>query len=123
MATKMTKKEMFNAIRAMVIDNQEMVEFIDREIELLNRKSSAPKKPTKTQIENECFKADIIRVLTDADTLLTITEICEACNFPKNMSNQRVTHLLTALRKEKKVRREYVKRKAYFTIGAEPDEE
>lgn len=123
MATKMTKKEMFNAIRAMVIDNQEMVEFIDREIELLNRKSSAPKKPTKTQIENEGFKADIIKALTDADTLLTITEICEACNFPDEMSNQRVTHLLTALRKEKKVRREYVKRKAYFAIGAEPDEE
>ncbi len=123
MATKMTKKEMFNAIRNIVIDNQEMVDFIDREIELLNRKSSAPKKPTKTQIENEGFKADIIRVLTDADTLLTITEICEACNFPETMSNQRVTHLLTALRKEKKVRREYVKRKAYFAIGAEPDEE
>ena len=123
MATKMTKKEMFNAIRAMVIDNQEMVDFIDHEIELLNKKSSGLRKPTETQIENEGFKADIIRVLTDADTLLTITEICEACNFPETMSNQRVTHLLTALRKEKKVRREYVKRKAYFTIGAEPDEE
>ena len=123
MATKMTKKEYFAELRAMVIDNQEMVDFIDREIELLNKKSSTPKKPTKTQIENEGFKADIIRVLTDADTLLTITEICEACNFPETMSNQRVTHLLTALRKEKKVRREYVKRKAYFAIGAEPDEE
>lgn len=125
MATKkMTKKEMFAAIRAMVIDNQEMVDFIDNEIELLNRKSSAKRKPTAKQLENEQFKADIVKALTEGDTLMNTADICEACGFsPENMSNQRLTHLLTALRKEKKVRREYVKRKAYFTIGVEPDEE
>ncbi len=123
MATKMTKKEMFAAIREMVIDNQAMVDFIDNEIELLNRKSSAKRKPTAKQLENEKFKAEIVKALTEGDTLMNTADICEACGFTSDtMSNQRLTHLLTALRKEKKVRREYVKRKAYFTIGAEPDE-
>jgi len=123
MATKMTKKEMFNAIRAMVIDNQEMVDFIDHEIKLLNKKSSSLRKPTKTQLENEEFKTEIVKALTEADTLVTVKELCEICEPIQGLTNQRITHLLTALRKEKKVRREEVKRKAYFAIGAEPDEE
>ena len=49
----MTKREMFAEIRNAVIDNAEMVAFIDHEIELLNRKSTSPKKPTKTHQKNE----------------------------------------------------------------------
>ena len=56
----MTKKEMFAEIRNIVADNEEMVAFIDHEIELLERKSNSPKKPTKIQIENDGFKAEIV---------------------------------------------------------------
>ena len=48
----MTKREMFVAIRNAVLDNEEMVAFIDHEIDLLERKSTSPKKPTETQKEN-----------------------------------------------------------------------
>ena len=37
---KLTKKEYFGVIRNLVIDNEELVAFIDHEIELLNKKSS-----------------------------------------------------------------------------------
>lgn len=118
-----TKKEMFAKIRDAVASNQEFVDFLNKQIEFLERKSSSPKKPTKVQLENENLKADIVAILTEADTLLTIKELCSACESLAGLSNQRVTHLLTALRKEKKVRREYIKRVAHFAIGAEPDEE
>ena len=58
----MTKKEMFAEICKGVADNAEMVAFIDHEIELLDRKSGSPRKPTKTQVENDGFKADILRL-------------------------------------------------------------
>ena len=122
MATKMTKKEMFAAIREMVIDNAEMVEFIDNEIARLNRKSTS-KKPTKTQIENEGFKADILETLTRLDRPVTINELCENCESIAELTNQRITHMLTALRKDGKVARTMVKRIAHYSIGSENEGE
>ena len=49
---KMTKKEMFGEILKRVSDNTEMVEFLNHEIELLERKASKSTH-TKTQKENE----------------------------------------------------------------------
>ena len=113
----MTKKEMFAEIRKVVIDNEEMVTFIDREIELLNRKSNAIRKPTKTQIENEQFKADIVSALTVADRPCSIKELLEICDSIKGLSNQRITHMLTDLVKGAVLERTVVKKVPYFAIA------
>ena len=118
----MTKREMFAEIRNLVADNAEMVAFIDREIELLNRKASATRKPTKTQIENEGFKTDILTALTELDRPVTIKELVEACPTIAGLTNQRVTHMLTDLRNTHKVARDYVKKIAYFSIEVETEE-
>ncbi len=119
----MTKKEMFAEIRNYVVENAEMVEFIDHEIELLERKGSATRKPTKTQLENETFKADIVATLTTLNAPVTIKELCERCPSIADLTNQRVTHLLTDLRKDGQVARTYVKKVAYFAIGNENEGE
>ena len=119
----MTKKEMFTEIRKAVADNEEMVAFIDHEIELLERKSGSPRKPTKTQIENDGFKADILAALIEADAPVTIKELCGICPTIAGLSNQRITHMLTDLRKDGKVTRTYIKKVAYFTIECEDEEE
>ena len=113
----MTKKEMFAEIRKVVIDNEEMVAFIDREIELLNRKSNAIRKPTKTQVENEQFKADIVSALTVADRPCSIKELFEICDSIKGLTNQRVTHMLTDLVKGAVIERTVVKKVPYFAIA------
>lgn len=118
----MTKKEMFTAIRALVADNEEMVAFIDHEIELLNRKTSGVRKPTKTQLENEGFKAEILTALTTVDSPVSIKELCEICPSIAGLTNQRITHLLTDLRKGHMVARSYIKKVAYFTLGDEGEE-
>lgn len=119
MATKkMTKKEMFTAIRAMVIDNQEMVDFIDNEIELLNKKSNGSRKPTARQIENETLKADIVTHLTKADTMKSIKEMQAEIPSIAELSNQRITHMLSALVKENKLAKDYVKRTPFYYIPA-----
>lgn len=121
----MTKKEMFLAMRSIetVAENEEMVAFIDHEIELLEKKANSARKPTKTQLENEGFKADILVALTEADAPLTIKELCAVCPSISGLTNQRVTHLLTDLRKDHKVARSYVKKVPYFALGDESEGE
>ena len=79
--SKMTKKDYFNELRTIVIDNEELVAFIDRELELLNRKSSSKRKPTERQVENESLKNLIIETLMKEDTLMSIPELQD--NIPE----------------------------------------
>lgn len=113
----MTKKEMFTAIRNIVVDNEEMVAFIDHEIELLERKSNSPKKPTKTQLENDGFKAEIITYLTEADTPKNIKELQAEIPSINGLTNQRITHMLTDLVKAGTLTKEYVKKTPYYAIA------
>ena len=110
----MTKREMFAEIRKAVIDNSDMVAFIDHELELLDKKKSGTRKPTKTQVENLAFKEQILEALIDADEPLTMKEIFEVVPALEGLTTQRVTHILTALIKEGKVEREIVKKVRYY---------
>jgi len=127
---KMTKKEYFAELRTLVFNycadhdrQNDLLEFIAHEVELLNKKSSGKRKPTAKQIQNEEFKQDILAALADTDKPITIKALAKKCGFPDEMSNQRITHLLTALRKDGKVKREYIKRVAHFSLGTEEEEE
>lgn len=112
----MTKREMFTAIREVVAANPEMVAFIDREIELLNRKRTS--KPTKTQIENEGLRADILEHLTAVDSPKAIKELQAEIPTLAPLSNQRIAHLLKRLVDDGKVAKEYIKKTPYFSIAA-----
>lgn len=111
----MTKREMFAAIREVVIDNAEMTAFIDHEIELLVKKSSAERKPTKVQLENAHFKEVVLAYLTEMGTARCIKELQAEIVEISGLSNQRVTHLMTALVNENKVTKEYVKKTPYYS--------
>ena len=112
----MTKKEMFVEIRNIVADNEEMVAFIDHEIELLERKSNSPKKPTKTQLENDGFKAEIVAYLTEVDTPKTIKELQAEIPSISGLTNQRITHMLTDLVKAETLTKKYVKKTPYYSV-------
>ena len=113
----MTKKEMFVAIREVVADNEEMTAFIDHEIELLNKRSSSERKPTKVQIENEGFKADIVAFLSTADAPKSIKEIQTELASVSGLTNQRITHLLTDLVKAETLVKSYVKKTPYYAVA------
>lgn len=113
----MTKREMFNEILTVVADNAEMVEFINHEIELLNRKSSAVRKPTKNQLENEGFKTDIVDYLKNADAPKTIKELQTAIPSLADLTNQRITHILTDLVKAETLTKNYVKKTPYYSVA------
>lgn len=119
----MTKKEMFALIASVNADNAEIVEFCNHELELLAKKSSAPSKPTKSQLENVGYRKAILKALEVADAPMTISALCE-CEGLQGLKNQRVSALVTQLKKEGLVNRSEVKRVAYFALadGAEVTE-
>ena len=122
--TKMTKKDMFNEIinlmngESSAVTNEEIVKFCTHEIELLNKKSSSSSgKPTKTQVENAKFKDCIINALATLDKPVTIAELMANCPEVAELSNQRISAMLSQLRKAEKIVRTYEKKKAYFALA------
>lgn len=118
---KMTKKETINLLIDVLMGNQEVedmqifIDFLTRERELLEKKSSKST-PTKTQLENENIKNVIVEVLTESDRPLTITEIQKANTGLEVLSNQKISSLLTQLKEENRVVRTEEKKKAYFSV-------
>lgn len=113
---KKTKRVYFNELLEIVKDNKELVEFLNHEIELLDKKANS-KTPSKTQIENESIKKVIVEVLTESDRPLTITEIQNTNEKLVALSNQKISALLTQLVNETIVVRTIEKKKAYFSIN------
>ena len=95
MEKKMTKKEMFAMVQALVQsveceEKEVMVEFLAHEIELLEKKASS-KKETETQKQNEVLKGVIAEVLSLAGTALTISEMQAKSEVLGALSNQKVS--------------------------------
>ena len=111
---KMTKRKMFEQIKANYQLTDAEVAFIDHELELLAKKNASEKKPTAQQVANEGLKSTIIEVLTDNGGLMTVTDVQKSCEELSALSNQRVSALLRQLKDDGKVERVEDKRKAYF---------
>lgn len=119
---KMTKRDYFNGLLGVLENHKDSIEnykefkaFIEREIELLNKKRSNSK-PTKTQIENEKIKEKILEVLTDVNEVMTISELMTADGL-ENYSNQKLSVLCHQLVNEHKVVNTKVKKVSYFKIA------
>lgn len=119
MAT-MTKRDLFTNLISLIdtgacdADFGELKAGLQHEIDLLDKKASTPRKPTATQVENESLRAELLSFLVSADTLKSIKEIQEECSTFAELSNQRMSHLLTALVNDGKVEKTYVKKTPYY---------
>ena len=92
----------------------EVIEKLDKMLVQVNKKSSANRKPTATQLENEGLREKIVEYLKNTGKRLTVSEMMKEIEDLEELSNQRVTSLATFLYKEGKIDREVEKRKAYF---------
>lgn len=119
----MTKKEKFAEILSLIENGScnlslgEAREVLLNEIALLEKKAATPRKPTATQIENESLKTEIVDYLTAENKPRTIKEMQEAVSSLTNLSNQRITHLLSALVDAHILVKEYVKKTPFFAIN------
>jgi predicted transcriptional regulator len=110
---KMTKREMYEMIKANHNLSADEIAFIDHELELLAKKNSAEKKPTAVQVANEGIKADILNGM-EIGKKYTITDLMKEIPACAELSNQRVSALVRQLVTDGAVERTEEKRKAYF---------
>lgn len=98
------------------IDNEEVIEKLMALKAQLAKKSSAERKPTATQRENVGFKDAIVNGL-ESDKTYTITDIMKSIPEVGGLSNQRVSALVRQLVADGILKREEIKRKAYFSLA------
>ena len=122
MTKRMTKREMFAMVMEVVensaTDNKaEMIDFINHELELLNRKSGKSGQ-TKTQKENEILKTEILEVFKEFDKPVTISEFCERTSSEiGNLSNQKLSAMFNQLVKANLMVKTIDKKKSYFSLA------
>lgn len=122
MTKKMTKREMFEQIKANYALTEEEVKFIDHELELLAKKNSAEKKPTATQTANVGIKKAIADGM-EMGKKYTITDLMKSIPAIAELSNQRVSALVRQMIEDGVVVRTEEKRKAYFSLVETSTEE
>ncbi|MBE6148171.1 MAG: hypothetical protein E7167_01465 [Firmicutes bacterium] len=106
---------------AYVIENctvpKDVAEKLEKILASYEKKASAERKPTATQIANEHLKDVILGVLTEATKPMTVSEIIKAHAELATLSTQKISPQLTKLVDEKKIVKTVEKRKSYFSIA------
>ena len=115
MAKKLTKVEMFRAIMDKYELSANEIEFINHEIELLEKKNGN-RKPTKAQEENGVYKTAILNGM-ESGKVYTITDLIKSIPEISDLTNQRVSALVRQLKEEGSVIRKEEKGKAYFNLA------
>lgn len=113
---KLTKREMFTMLLAIeeVGANEDLVNFINHEIELLDKKAG---KASKSQKENEGIKARLVEELVAIGKAVTVTEFIKASEYAQEneFSNQKITSLFSQLEKAKEIQKVVLKGKSYYS--------
>lgn len=127
MEKKITKRERFMQLREIVRDNEELVAFIDHELELLNNKSKSGGQ-TKTQQENVKVAEMLIEELAKTTEPTTITDLMNNSEVIKNytyiegketkrLSNQKISAIFKQLVDGGKLVKTTNKKKSYFSVA------
>lgn len=113
----MTKRERFELVIAMVNGAElsaeqkaDIVEGMNHEIELLNKKGASPRKPSATQLENAQFRIEILNLLLEKGERMQIADLIGEIPMTPN----RMSALLSPMVKEGKVARIKEGKNTYF---------
>ena len=115
--TKMTNVKALEFVLTNCADlPSEVTEKLNAMKASFEKKSSAERKPTPTQVENEGHKQEILAFLATGEKH-TITELMKGVPALAEMSNQRVSAIVRQLTLSGEVVRTEDKRKAYFSLA------
>jgi hypothetical protein len=123
MEKKITKKEKFEMLKALVVDNAMLTEFIDHEIELLDKKKSNGNAKANEKMEKSVelvYKALVlVNRAVSASELIADTDLSALENESGVVSTQKVSAMLKKLVDCGRVEKFTDKKKTYFRIKAE----
>lgn len=122
---RVTKAQRFEDIKALLNGKdvtygttiEDASKFCDAELALLAKKNSGDKKPTKTQEQNEGYKALILDFLRGQSEGVTCTDIQKGVPAFADFNNQKIAALVRQLTDAKQVTKEIVKGKSLFSIA------
>lgn len=120
---KMTKKEAFNVVLEVLGNSEfnqkeEVVNIIKNEIELLTKKATVKSQKDLDKAQKDSELATLLYdILIEEGVAKTATELLgtRIKDVVPNINVQKVTHLLTNLLADDKVKKEVIKRKSYYT--------
>jgi hypothetical protein len=120
MSKKMTKREHFNRILSYA--NAEDVEFIKHEIELLDNKNGAERKPsakTLAKRENDAVLRDAIVAEMEVDVLYTASDLLTlpSLSAVADLTTAKVSYLMRDLVADGKVVKSVEKRRTYYKLA------
>lgn len=115
---KLTKRELFGQARELAIanDREDLVAFIDHELELLDKKASASGN-SKTQKENLEIIERLYSELANIDRAVTISEFQKESEYAGTLSNQKISALFKKLVDNGRVIKTVDKKKSYFSVA------
>ena len=120
---KLTKKDYLGQLRGVVegveMENKEdVLNFIDHEIELLSKKRTTQ---TKNQKENETLMEDMFNYLASMDHPVTVTEFIKTNGI--ELTNQKVSALMKKLKDAGRITKVVEKGISYFSVENDGDVE
>lgn len=121
MTNKKTKRDLFLEVREVVAGNEELVAFVDHELELLDKKAST--KSTKVNDEQVALMDKIVNVLNEIGRSVTISELQKENAEMAEYSNQKLSAMLKKLVDNKQVTKMVDKKKSYFMVAETPEVE
>jgi hypothetical protein len=112
-----TKRENFTALLNLeeVKANPVLVKFINHELELLDKKNTSDKKPTATQIANEALMTTILDYM-EVNVGYTVTDIIKGVDECSELSNQKVSALMRALKDKGAVTKTEGKKTLFYKV-------
>lgn len=116
----MTKKEYFAVLKGIVsasghAETEGINDFIDHEVELLNRKRTSGKQ-TATQKQNVGVMETIHDVLAESDAPMTVTAMLKDERL-SGYTNQKISALLRKMVENGEVTKTIEKKVSYFSIA------
>ena len=121
MTNKKTKRDLFLEVREVVAGNEELVAFVDHELELLDKKAGT--KSTKVNNEQVALMEKIVNALNEIGRSVTISELQKENAEMAEYSNQKLSAMLKKLVDNKQVTKMVDKKKSYFTTAETPEVE
>lgn len=115
---KLTKRELFGQARELAIanDREDLVAFIDHELELLDKKASASGN-SKTQKENLEIIERLYSELSNIGEAVTISDFQKRSEYAGTLSNQKISALFKKLVDNGRVIKTVDKKKSYFSVA------
>ena len=106
------------AIATLSADQPEVKEKLEALKASIAKKNGAERKPTATQTANEGYKEAILDAL-EVGKGYTITDLIKGVPALSDLTNQRVSAIVRQMVEAGTLKREEIKRKAYFSLADE----